>query len=133
MLNDEHEDIIHDATIYKVSRIGGHYVVIACLPKDQTGTNSATAVAVQIKAAFPSIQFGLMVGIRGGVPTADTDIRLGDVVVSQPSKVHGGVVQFDFGKATPKWIQANWFSKHSSTNLASCYCNSASQPPQREK
>jgi hypothetical protein len=36
MLDDEHEDVIHDATIYKVGRIGGHYVVIACLPKGQT-------------------------------------------------------------------------------------------------
>lgn len=39
-----------------------------------------------------------MVGVGGGVPS--TDVRLGDVVVSQPHKEHGGVVQYDFGKTT---------------------------------
>jgi nucleoside phosphorylase len=41
-----------------------------------------------------------MVGIGGGVPSAKTDIRLGDVVVSQPQQSFGGVVQYDFRKAT---------------------------------
>ena len=40
-----------------------------------------------------------MVGIGGGVPSDDHDIRLGDVVVSQPGAGNGGVVQYDFGKA----------------------------------
>ncbi|KAK5214632.1 hypothetical protein LTR72_012213, partial [Exophiala xenobiotica] len=41
-----------------------------------------------------------MVGIGGGIPNSDkgVDIRLGDVVVSQPDGTHGGVVQFDLGK-----------------------------------
>jgi nucleoside phosphorylase len=39
-----------------------------------------------------------MVGIGGGVPSAEADIRLGDVVISQPYTQHGGVVQYDFGK-----------------------------------
>ena len=42
-----------------------------------------------------------MVGISGGVPTAEIYIRLGDVVVSQPHSTHGGVVQYDFRKNTP--------------------------------
>jgi nucleoside phosphorylase len=42
-----------------------------------------------------------MVGIGGGVPNDEADIRLGDVVVSQPHNDHGGVVQYDFGKTTP--------------------------------
>jgi hypothetical protein len=29
------------------------------------------------------------------------DIRLGDIAVSQPSGISGGVVQYDFGKARP--------------------------------
>jgi nucleoside phosphorylase len=41
-----------------------------------------------------------MVGIGGGIPNKDADIRLGDVVVSKPTDTHGGVVQYDFGKAT---------------------------------
>ena len=40
-----------------------------------------------------------MVGIGGGVPSEENDIRLGDVVVSQPTSISGGVIQYDFGKA----------------------------------
>jgi nucleoside phosphorylase/tetratricopeptide (TPR) repeat protein len=40
----------------------------------------------------------LMVGIGGGVPSKNTDIRLGDVVVSMPTAVSGGVIQYDYGK-----------------------------------
>jgi len=39
-----------------------------------------------------------MVGIGGGVPSPDADIRMGDVVISTPSNQHGGVIQYDFGK-----------------------------------
>ncbi|KAJ5556316.1 hypothetical protein N7494_000231 [Penicillium frequentans] len=48
---------------------------------------------------FRSIQFGLMVGIGGGVPSSNADIRLGDIVVSQPADISGGVIQYDLGKA----------------------------------
>jgi nucleoside phosphorylase len=47
---------------------------------------------------FVSIKFGLIVGIGGGVLSAESDIRLGDVAISQPHMQHGGVVQYDFGK-----------------------------------
>ncbi|KAK3176700.1 hypothetical protein OEA41_008025 [Lepraria neglecta] len=39
-----------------------------------------------------------MVGIGGGVPSEENDIRLGDVIVSQPVDSSGGVVQYDLGK-----------------------------------
>ena len=39
-----------------------------------------------------------MVGIGGGVPSAESDIQLRDVVISQPYLQHEGVVQYDFGK-----------------------------------
>ena len=47
---------------------------------------------------FGSIKVGLMVGIGGGVPTSNQDIRLGDIVVSQPTDTNGGVIQYDYGK-----------------------------------
>jgi nucleoside phosphorylase len=47
---------------------------------------------------FNGIRFGLMVGIGGGVPSEENDIRLGDIVVSQPTKQSGGVIQYDFGR-----------------------------------
>jgi nucleoside phosphorylase len=108
MLDEEHEDLEqdeNDSNLYSLGSIGGHRVVLACLPAGQTGTNSAAAVAVQMKATFKGIRFGLMVGIGGGVPSEEVDIRLGDVVVSQPVQTFGGVVQYDFGKATPNGFE----------------------------
>jgi nucleoside phosphorylase len=39
-----------------------------------------------------------MVGVGGGVPRANPDIRLGDIVVSKPTYTSGGVIQYDYGK-----------------------------------
>lgn len=50
-----------------------------------------------------------MVGIGGGVPDEQADIRLGDVVVGTPDKLHGGVVQYDIGKATPGGFERTGF------------------------
>ena len=112
MLDDQHDDLPQnsdDANTYTLGRIGEHNVVLACLPAGQTGTNSAAAVAMQMKSTFRAIRFGLMVGIGGGVPSVEADIRLGDIVVSQPGKGHGGVIQYDFGKSTPSEIERTGF------------------------
>jgi nucleoside phosphorylase len=101
MLDEEHPALPHppqDNNTYTLGRIGGHNVVIACLPAGQTGNNSAATVASQMRYSFMSIRFGLMVGIGGGVPSEEHDIRLGDVVVSSPGKQSGGVIQYDFGR-----------------------------------
>ena len=105
MLDEEHDDLErdlddNDENLYALGSIGGHNVAIVCLPAGRIGNNPAAAVATQMRATFKGIRFGLMVGIGGGVPSADMDIRLGDVVISQPNKTFGGVVQYDFGKAT---------------------------------
>ncbi|KAI4940878.1 hypothetical protein J4E91_011135 [Alternaria rosae] len=108
MLDEEHDTPrcgAHDTNLYTCGRVGEHNVVIACLPEGQTGTNSAAAVAVQMKSTFLSTRFSLMVGIGGGVPSEEADVRLGDVVVSKPHKTHGGVVQYDLGKATPSGFE----------------------------
>jgi hypothetical protein len=39
------------------------------------------------------------------VPSGEADIRLVDVVVSKPHRVHGGVVQYDSGRATPSGFE----------------------------
>lgn len=103
MLDEEHEDLSlppSDRNTYSLGRIGGHNIAIACLPKGEIGTNSAATVATRMSSTFKFIRFGLMVGIGGGVPSKMHDVRLGDVVVSMPTNQHGGVVQWDFGKAT---------------------------------
>jgi nucleoside phosphorylase len=102
MLDEEHHgppQDSNDPNSYTLGRICEHNVVVACLPAGQMGITSAAAVALRMKSKFKSIRFGLMVGVGGGVPS--TDVRLGDVVVSQPYKEHSGVVQYDFGKSTP--------------------------------
>ncbi|KAK6523121.1 hypothetical protein TWF694_006016 [Orbilia ellipsospora] len=99
MLDSEHPNLETTATdrnSYTLGSIGEHNIVIATLPKGQTGTNSAAAVAVQMVNTFPNIKFGLMVGIGGGVPPK---VRLGDVVVSVPGLTDPGVIQWDLGKA----------------------------------
>jgi nucleoside phosphorylase len=98
MLDETHTDLPrqpNDHNAYTLGRVGGHNVVVACLPKGEIGNNNSATVAARMTLTFPSIKFGLMVGIGGGVPKS---IRLGDVVVSTPTDGFGGVVQWDFGK-----------------------------------
>ncbi|TQW10191.1 protein kinase [Cordyceps javanica] len=98
-----------DQNSYILGRISDHNVVIASLPGEIIGTTSATTTAMHMLASFPSIRIGLMVGIGAGSPKIEKDfntnknrvtrdIRLGDVVVSQPAGTHGGFKQYDFGK-----------------------------------
>jgi nucleoside phosphorylase len=104
MLDEEHKDLERetgDENLYSLGSIAGHNVVIVCLPAGRIGLSPAATVAMQLKGSFKGIQFGLMVGIGGGVPSTTIDIRLGDVVVSQPDTTFGGVVQYDAGKTTP--------------------------------
>ncbi|KAK8057873.1 ankyrin repeat-containing protein [Apiospora saccharicola] len=103
MLDERHRDReLHlkkqpnDTNTYTLGAIGGHNIVIACLPKGKFGTISAATVAAHMVSTFPAIRFGLMVGIGGAV---SRKVRLGDVVVSTPSGTHPGVVQWDMGKA----------------------------------
>lgn len=87
----------NDPNDYTFGRIGLHNIIIACLPAGSMGNGPAATVANNMQRSFP-IKFGLLVGIAGGVWSKKADIRLGDVVVSQPTGPHGGVVQWDYGK-----------------------------------
>src|ERR1700742_3081010 len=90
-----------DQNSYVLGEMCGHNVVIAVLP--EIGNNAAATAAIQLLNDFPSVRFGLLVGIGGGVPDEEedgNDIRLGDVVVSKPTSTFGGVVQYDLGKET---------------------------------
>ncbi|KAH7128714.1 hypothetical protein B0J11DRAFT_277234 [Dendryphion nanum] len=101
MLDEKHAEQPpdnHDPNLYTLGRIGNHNVVLICLPAGQVGIGPAAAGATRMLSKFRSIRFGLMVGVGGGVPSAEVDIRLGDVAISQPHNQHGGVVQYDYGK-----------------------------------
>ena len=116
MLDETHKTLSShsrsDRNIYTLGKIGGHNVVMACLPAGQIGTHNAATVAAQMMNTFEFIRFGLMVGVGGGVPSAGRDIRLGDVVVSKPLEQFGGVVQYDFGRT----VEDGWFKRTSSLN-----------------
>ena len=102
MLDENHPDLgnLHpsDHNAYTLGSIRRHNVVIACLPSGVYGTTSAAIVASHMLSSFPSIKIPLMVGIGGGVPSKEHDIRLGDVVVGIPTSESAAVVQYDLGK-----------------------------------
>ena len=104
MLEEIHEDLedqhTSDHNNYQLGRIHYHNIIIASLPAGLCGTTSAATVVKDMLRTFPSIRFGLMVGIGGAAPSSIHDIRLGDVVVSEPTGASGGVIQFDRGKKT---------------------------------
>ncbi|RDW57292.1 hypothetical protein BP5796_12742 [Coleophoma crateriformis] len=101
-LDEKHEGprsvSAHDNNDYTLGRIGKHNVVVAVLPDGEYGLSSATGVAKDMLHSFPNVRIGLMVGIGGGAPSLEHDIRLGDIVVSAPRDGNGGVFQYDFGK-----------------------------------
>ncbi|KAF3903503.1 hypothetical protein ABW20_dc0110180 [Dactylellina cionopaga] len=101
ILDEEHAPIsthVTDTNVYSFGRVGRHNVVIGCLPAGAYGTVSAANVAAQMRVSFPALRFGLMVGIGGGAPSLANDVRLGDIVVSQPGNGTSGIVPYDFGK-----------------------------------
>ena len=102
LLDEKHDGPEHvfpnDNNVYTLGRVGNHNVVIAALPDGEYGIAAASSVATNVLHSFPNVRVGILVGIGGGAPSRQHDIRLGDVVVSVPRNVHGGVFQYDFGK-----------------------------------
>ena len=94
MLDEEHKQLkikdARDNNSYVFGQIHEHNVVIACLPAGVYGTVAAATVASNMLRTFKGLRFGLMVGIGGGIPNLKKglDIRLGDIVVSQPDDIH---------------------------------------------
>ncbi|KAK4944854.1 hypothetical protein LTR10_015773 [Elasticomyces elasticus] len=109
MLDEEHKMIPgqdpSDTNSYTLGRMHEHNVVLACLPASVDGTTAAAAVAVNMLRTFKALRFALMVGIGGGIPSTDHDIRLGDIVVSEPYGTSGGVVQYTKGKVRPEGFE----------------------------
>ncbi|KAL2854504.1 Pfs domain protein, partial [Aspergillus pseudoustus] len=88
----------NDRNKYILGSIGPHNIVMTCLPAGVYGVTSATATAIQMRYSYDAIELCFMVGIAGAAPL-DFDVRLGDVVVSEPTSIYGGVIQYDRGKA----------------------------------
>ncbi|KJK62616.1 Phosphorylase superfamily protein [Aspergillus parasiticus SU-1] len=101
MLDEMHPSLPtppNDRNAYVLGRIGHHNIVIASSLSGEYGVQPAPAVIIQMSCTFRSIRFILSVGIGSGVPSSNADIRLGDVVVSQPTDTAPGVIQYDYGK-----------------------------------
>ncbi len=88
-----------DHNAYSLGEIGGNNVVIAHLPEASLGFPSEAAAAKHMLRTFKHIRFGLLLGVGSGAPGASDDIRLGDVVVSEPSGGIGGVIRFERSSA----------------------------------
>ncbi|KAF6820422.1 Kinesin light chain 5 [Colletotrichum sojae] len=88
----------NDNNSYTLGAMGKHNVVIAILPQREYGISAAATVARDLVHSFPNIRIGLMVGVGGGAPTKQHDIRLGDVVIGSRDAGRGGVIQYDYGK-----------------------------------
>ncbi|KAK6356063.1 hypothetical protein TWF718_000437 [Orbilia javanica] len=101
------KNIPRDPNHYALGCISQCNVVTTCLPSGIYGTNSANLVVSNMMRSFVNIQICFLVGIAGGVPSKKNDIRLGDVVVSQPTGIYPGVIQHDSGKA----LQGNEFER----------------------
>lgn len=89
-----------DENVYTWGRMGEHNVVVASLAAGVYGITSAATTASSLLASLPSIRIGIFVGIGGGIPTLDGshDIRLGDIVVSQPDGTTGSICQYNLYK-----------------------------------
>ncbi|EEU44035.1 uncharacterized protein NECHADRAFT_74034 [Fusarium vanettenii 77-13-4] len=100
MLDQEHERLSHqhrnDEDSYILGNVKQHNIVMPVLP--EYGISSATSAVKSMISTFPKLRFILMAGIGGGVPSKKNDVRLGDVVVSEPDGQGGGVIQYDMGR-----------------------------------
>lgn len=95
MLDDSHQPLPtpKDQNSYNLGRVGEHNVVI--VKATAPGKAEAATVATNLVRSFPEVRFSLVVGIGGGTRDAPNpyggtdDIRLGDVVVSEPKGNYG--------------------------------------------
>lgn len=97
-----------DHNSYTWGRIGKHNVVLVSLPAGDSGIAAAASTASLLQSSLPHIRAALLVGIGGGIVRPQTsessDIRLGDIVVSEPNGTSSGIVQYCRGKVHPNTV-----------------------------
>lgn len=84
-----------DHNTYVLGSLAGYSIAITSSAYD---LRASTEVARDLISSFPSVRFIVFVGIGGGIPSSDRDIRLGDVVIAEPSEWSGRVIQYDLDK-----------------------------------
>jgi nucleoside phosphorylase len=84
----------HDNNNYALGRIHNYNMVITCMPAGTNRLVNAANMARDMARTFPALRVCLIVGIGGGIPNLEkgVDVRLRDIIVSQPDSTWGGVV-----------------------------------------
>ncbi|KAL6898330.1 hypothetical protein GGI43DRAFT_408932 [Trichoderma evansii] len=84
-----------DLLCYTTGQIGAHPVVLVLLPG--MGKVEAASSATRLRSSYSNLAISFLVGICGAVPqpNAETEILLGDVIISKY------VVQYDLGRRNP--------------------------------
>ncbi|KAL4935078.1 hypothetical protein BDV06DRAFT_207710 [Aspergillus oleicola] len=101
MLDRVSEDIPPRArgqqVVYTIGEIGHHKVAVVGYYQEQ-GLAASGSMAAEVIRDLPNLQFGLLVGIAGGIPSCTNDMQLGDVAVAVPEGNRPGIVGYDLGK-----------------------------------
>ncbi|KAL4868281.1 hypothetical protein BDV12DRAFT_186103 [Aspergillus spectabilis] len=87
---------------YAYGRIGRHNIVIGSMSAERAGDTGPVRAGRDMARSFPQLKFALLVGIGGGAPSAENDVRLGDVVVSKPSRILEGLLSTIYGNSSRK-------------------------------
>ncbi|KAL6835285.1 nucleoside phosphorylase domain-containing protein [Trichoderma camerunense] len=101
IFDDNHEisgpNVPGDFNAYHFGRMGKHNVVVCYLPQGDESTSATVKKGVDnMLGIFHGIRVAVLVGIGGGVPSDQHDIRLGDVVVSGIGSALPGLVRYDY-------------------------------------
>jgi nucleoside phosphorylase len=103
MLDSVHPDGPLDMDItgdikFVFGRLNGYDIVLAHPTPGNQQTILAVEIVEQIRVAFKSIRFILLIGLGGGVPHTKEKISLGDVVVGRPEPGRSGLVLYEGGQ-----------------------------------
>ena len=116
-----------------LGRIGRLNVVIASPP--EPGMGPAARTGMQLMEDFRFITIALLVGIGGGVPGENIDIRIGDIAVSFPNGSYNGVVEYLKRKVHPngRFENTGALNKPSDTALSMVKILQAKHDQERSK
>jgi hypothetical protein len=127
MLDNVHDDVKFpagksDDYIYFGGDINGHNVVIATIPSGHShGVAAMASLARDIKAKFPDVLFGLLVGVASGLPDLSKnpplDIRLGDVLVAEGENGGACILSYGHGTETAEQVQLNLLAAKTTARL----------------
>ncbi|KAH8680260.1 hypothetical protein BGZ61DRAFT_551033 [Ilyonectria robusta] len=81
---------------YTLGKMGAHYVVLVLWPRRPLSSQYLEFEAERLLSIFPNIEMKLIVGVAGGTPSPQRDMRLGDVVVNTMSSASNGLFCYDF-------------------------------------